>query len=1243
MKTFTFGLFLWVCSSYLYAQTPPYTLPADPTNLNIIPPAPETWAFNKYGDYPVSRETGIPNISIPLYTITQGVLTVPITLSYHASGIKVDQKAEWVGLGWDLAVGGVVSRVVKGYPDELPDGYLNRGVPQLADFLPMDQTKFQTVNRMVAGEYDYEPDEFSFSLPGASGKFYLNAQGIPVIQPFSDTKIEYSLNGVHIHTFVITTPEGIKYKFGSPTQTSYSTNFLHLSVSANTSWDLLEISSPNGTDVITFNYKNNGDVVPPRNIVTEFLKISYTDGTYTGYSKEQKNSSAQYTFLSGKVVDNIVFSTGKVVFNSEKFVRQDLTNSLQLNSIDIYGADQTTIIKGFNFNYNYFTGTGVNSPPEDNLRLKLLSVQERGKSNELKPPHEFTYLETGAYQLLPRYSFGQDHWGYANGKLNGSFLPIYKSYYPGIINNVIQLGNADRNPDGNKVKSGVIRTVKYPTGGKTEFDFEINSFGRTYSRENVTPNPYHAVIYPPTSGQAATEDIQEFPDSAHPLTEDKVAVLTYRIQNILNLVNGNMSVRLRDVTADKTILAYTDVMTESRSITVTLLAGHTYTLTVLSYINQIDKKGVASMDINWDDVTYETVTENTPVGGLRVKSIKNFDENENIVTQKFYKYTLPSDPNVSSGFYNSKYVPTPNSYVTRSEAQWYTWDGFVKKYKDVIVSLTAVPSLQGFPVGNPVTYEYVTEYSEDPSSSVNGKSVYQYALAQDYFLPSLYSSTLDRSWQRAQLLNEAHYNSSGAVVKQVTYTYETIDDARPTIQGTKVSQIWSIPPPQLCIPTGQSMGGNCTDTDIFSQRATMFLFTPFQHIVQWKRLISINEVLDGVQKETKVSYNIDKQHSNVVKAEVTGSDNKVSKTELKYAHESASTELINRNMIGIPLESNQYTETQLTGGSRVTYGLFENLYVPKKYEQRFSDLTYADVGEVTVVNHKGHPVVRKFKDGTSKITLWNRAGDKPLADILSPVTPSEITTASVLNPTYSTVPPGDMLRQDFVITHSQSVTMSTTIQDPGGVMTNTGIYTFCIVREGETLERYTHNIVGTKNQTITLPAGRYYLKSRLSLGTIQNIITQVNLQFQTKSLDFFYNGFEEGEGNSTSGDSKTGVKSTTSGYYKILTGLADGKKYVLSYWQKVSGIWTPQQSVVTSSGGSYNISLTGQVDEVRFYPQGCHMTTLAYDPLDQNLVITTTDANSLPTYYEYDSFGRLQVAKDINGNIVKSNTYHFKQ
>ena len=54
---------------------------------------PNAAAIAKFIDIPVSYHTGVPNIGIPIATISEGSLSLPISINYNSSGIKVDELA----------------------------------------------------------------------------------------------------------------------------------------------------------------------------------------------------------------------------------------------------------------------------------------------------------------------------------------------------------------------------------------------------------------------------------------------------------------------------------------------------------------------------------------------------------------------------------------------------------------------------------------------------------------------------------------------------------------------------------------------------------------------------------------------------------------------------------------------------------------------------------------------------------------------------------------------------------------------------------------------------------------------------------------------------------------------------------------------------------------------------------------------------------------------------------------------
>lgn len=83
----------------------------------IVSPAPEAAQLGKYGNVPISLFTGTPTISIPIFEIKGIEISLPVSLSYNASGFKPQEAATWVGSGWSLNAGGVIARSVIGLPD----------------------------------------------------------------------------------------------------------------------------------------------------------------------------------------------------------------------------------------------------------------------------------------------------------------------------------------------------------------------------------------------------------------------------------------------------------------------------------------------------------------------------------------------------------------------------------------------------------------------------------------------------------------------------------------------------------------------------------------------------------------------------------------------------------------------------------------------------------------------------------------------------------------------------------------------------------------------------------------------------------------------------------------------------------------------------------------------------------------------------------------------------------------------
>lgn len=162
---------------------------------------PQTWLMNMYGDYPVDLSSGLVDISIPIYEIETPNLRLPITAKFHASGLRADEQIGTMGLRWIMNVDCMVSRKVKGYPDDCFYGSATAPFDNRVNdpnYLPDLATLYggTAYNKELYTSYaispnilpylpnysgpasvfkDTEYDLFSYHLPsGKSGKFILH-------------------------------------------------------------------------------------------------------------------------------------------------------------------------------------------------------------------------------------------------------------------------------------------------------------------------------------------------------------------------------------------------------------------------------------------------------------------------------------------------------------------------------------------------------------------------------------------------------------------------------------------------------------------------------------------------------------------------------------------------------------------------------------------------------------------------------------------------------------------------------------------------------------------------------------------------------------------------------------------------------------------------------------------------------------------------------------------------------------
>ena len=84
---------------------------------------PEAMSIAKYGGTSVNYHTGSISPDIPLYTIQNRELSVPIGINYSNQGMQVRELASSVGHGWSLSAGGVIVKIVNGIRSRFQHGF----------------------------------------------------------------------------------------------------------------------------------------------------------------------------------------------------------------------------------------------------------------------------------------------------------------------------------------------------------------------------------------------------------------------------------------------------------------------------------------------------------------------------------------------------------------------------------------------------------------------------------------------------------------------------------------------------------------------------------------------------------------------------------------------------------------------------------------------------------------------------------------------------------------------------------------------------------------------------------------------------------------------------------------------------------------------------------------------------------------------------------------------------------------
>ncbi len=433
-------------------------------------PSPQSYAFQQFKGFEPDFATGAVNVNIPLHTLTHGNFSLPITLSYKTNGIKVGDPVKPLGYGWMLHPGLRITRTIMGKADEThPDkDYMNE---------PVSDSLLWSAYMGHANK-DTQYDIFTLSLPERNVRFLLrntstvSSPSWEVLSLTNPYKIMPLYTNHSIYAFRVLDDKGNEYYFGKTSAESGVNDYVEVAEASSdmTAYFLRKVTLPDGEEIsftwtshadmysyvfalaaikldylYQFNYgesDTSDDLFDVSDEITSYLSV----GTYQTCSLASIQSSkfkVQYTYSNG-CLQSILISDGNnqpvkpIVFD----VYDNLLQSVTINGDEVYS-----------FEYD---------------------------------PQRFDDSQNDVFRAV-------DYWGYYTGRHNERMYPSLTYTYYAIIGadpskwsgRSTSVVAANLIPDETKAKANILKKIIYPTGGYSEYEYEMHRYNRF-----TTHSPY---------------------------------------------------------------------------------------------------------------------------------------------------------------------------------------------------------------------------------------------------------------------------------------------------------------------------------------------------------------------------------------------------------------------------------------------------------------------------------------------------------------------------------------------------------------------------------------------------------------------------------------------------------------------------------------------------------------------------------------------------------------------------------
>lgn len=987
---------------------------------DILPPPPNAAAIIKHGGITVSKNTGSPSVSIPLYTLKGKDLSVPVSLSYASTGIKVDEIASRTGMGWVLQSGGVITRTVRGWADETHP----RLIPWWTSIgINWETFKFMkdVTDSWFYGGVDAEPDLFSFNYPGGSGSFVLDHLMNPVQQTYSNQVIVHNFNSTDWN-FKITEANGVAYFFGGTGRTEKTKrtsncgkNFDGFTTSA---WYLKKILHPSGEEIV-FNYQShsythetgfsqNYDYTFP---IVRVEGCCYCPGWESGCPGAQSHGMLSSPCINrvnteGVLLDNITCTNTFQKITFTYINRPDCGDKL-IENISLVNNFDNSVSGSFVLGYEIVNAnTSYNSAsinePELEKTPYLATLTESGIPGSGVQPriHHFQYQDPGARPR--RLSYAQDHWGYFNGKNNENMLPRPPSNDLQMMSR-FPLANANREPDGAFGSKGMLSGIIYPTGGKDSIIYEANQ-----STNNNTQTRLRHELNCSVTGNGTT--------TAEEKTSFIYIGLTQTIElkvNVDDPLNGGQYTQhdvgeIIIINNATSAIVYQETFnpgTYNQIVYKNLMGSYSGTTT---YKVKIRSGGInpitTSVELKYNSFSHIQGSVTLLSGGQRVKSVLTSNENNVPMIRRYY-YGEIGSLNTSSGltlipagnYMKSYEVRTTCILVATPPQSARNYCQHTALYSS---SLSGLYNYQSSPVSYASVIESIGENFE------GGGTQSRFRVIGDQKGQVLWGnemldapSTSFSNYGNGNLIEQTEYKKNGTSfipVKKTEYTYKMDDRGFKSVWGYVVNKKYEFGPTQpttdsVCVKDVNNQNHAICMGSI-QQNIECFDMMKYEFPSYWIYTELSKEYVYDPNGQNPVITETANFYDNAVylqlsRTEAVNSKGELLTNEFKYPNDFAGTQVYDE-MTAKNIVSPVITARSLNGSQEVSFlrsnytkpGVNNN-YLVNLIETSTGGNNPESIGEILTFDAKSNICEYRGKDGVNHCIIWGYNYIYPVAKI----------------------------------------------------------------------------------------------------------------------------------------------------------------------------------------------------------------------------------------------------------------------